>query len=142
MENNVKRFWKRVKKTNNCWIWQGHLKNKYGGIFFDGKEQTTHRFSWILHFGDIPEKMDVCHKCDNKRCVRPDHLFLGTRSENNIDMMLKGRSKNAKLTIEDVKEIRKLYAKGLKNYTEIGRRYGVADYAISSIIKKRQWWYA
>lgn len=137
-----KLFWSKVKKSKNCWIWQAYCDaHGYGQMEFNKKLIGTHRYSWIISFGEIPKGLYVLHKCDNPSCVRPSHLFIGTQKDNGIDMMKKGRGGNSKLTIENVKEIRKLYKNGLKNFTEIARKYGVSDYAISSIIKKRQWNY-
>lgn len=135
-------FWSKVKKGEKCWKWVGYCsKRGYGQIGIDGKVVYTHRYSWTLHYGKIPEGFNVLHKCDNPSCVRPDHLFIGSQSDNAVDMMKKGRSGTAKLDKQDVLRIRNIYANGLRNFSEIGRMFGVADYAISSIIKKRQWWY-
>jgi len=87
------RFWAKVKKTDNCWEWIG-AKNQdgYGNCgLINGIWERSHRLSWKLHFGDIPEGMLVCHHCDNPSCVRPDHLFLGNHHDNLQDSYNKGR---------------------------------------------------
>ena len=88
------RFWKKVRKTETCWIWIAGVNAKgYGTMKPEGEyiPMLAHRFSWTLHCGEIPGGLCVLHKCDNPSCVRPDHLFLGTRADNNIDMHAKGR---------------------------------------------------
>ena len=74
-----------------CWIWMGATSNGYGVASDNGKTQPAHRYSWELHNGPIPEGMQVCHKCDVKPCVNPDHLFIGTQKDNMHDAMRKGR---------------------------------------------------
>lgn len=93
----AERFWEKVEKRSpeDCWEWT-HCRTKfgYGRIANgDGKVVTTHRVSWQIHNGPIPEKMWVLHKCDNPPCVNPDHLFLGTGKENNLDCETKGRAR-------------------------------------------------
>lgn len=88
------RFWAKVKKSDACWEWQGgRLPHGYGRIVISRKEGAVraHRFSWELHFGPIPDGMVICHRCDNPPCVRPDHLFVGTQSDNMRDCVNKGR---------------------------------------------------
>lgn len=93
----VARFWSHVEKTDGCWNWTAHLLPGGYGHFQLGTNRTdrAHRFSYKLHFGPIPKddgiEWCVCHRCDNPRCVRPDHLFLGTDRDNMHDMMRKGR---------------------------------------------------
>lgn len=93
------RFWTKVEKTDDCWLWVGSKTKTGYGKLWDGIDRTgsgtidAHRLSWILHFGPIPEEMYVCHRCDVKVCVRPDHLFLGTPKQNTADMFLKGRAR-------------------------------------------------
>lgn len=88
------RFWEKVDKTGDCWEWTG-FKNRqgYGQFQVSTKNgQPAHRVSFELANGKIPDGMHVCHKCDNPPCVRPDHLFLGTPSDNMKDMVKKGRN--------------------------------------------------
>lgn len=89
----IKRFWSRVQKTDTCWLWTAAKgKAGYGAIKVERRKLvSTHRFSYELHFGPIPEGMQVCHDCDVRNCVRPDHLFLGTDLDNKLDMLQKGR---------------------------------------------------
>jgi hypothetical protein len=91
----TERFWKNVRKSDACWEWTanrstagyGHIKK--GGR--QGEQLGAHRVSWELHNGPIPPGLFVCHHCDNPRCVRPDHLFLGTTTDNVRDAICKGR---------------------------------------------------
>lgn len=88
------RFWDKVKKTENCWLWKGAVNNKgYGKIGLGHGWVLAHRVSWILHNGDIPNKLFVLHSCDTPGCVNPDHMSLGTQAENLADMWSKGRWK-------------------------------------------------
>lgn len=95
-----KSFWDKVKKydSDKCWDWLG-CKNKqgYGKIGIGPSEcVNAHRVSWVIHNGQIPDDMFVCHKCDNPSCTNPEHLFLGTRQDNINDMMIKKRSRHFK----------------------------------------------
>jgi hypothetical protein len=85
-------FWSRVDTSGDCWEWQGARVSKgYGSLAIEGRAATAHRRSWELTYGPIPTGMHVLHRCDNPPCVRPDHLWLGTNTENVYDSMAKGR---------------------------------------------------
>lgn len=94
------RFWKKVeiKSSEECWEWKGITwPNGYGAFdmhLFGIKSGLTHRLSWMFHHGKIPDGICVCHKCDNKKCVNPDHLFLGTHQDNMDDIRRKKRHAN------------------------------------------------
>jgi hypothetical protein len=140
------------------------LSGEYGRIYAVGEELKAHRFSYQLHNGPIEEGLLVCHKCDVKLCVRPDHLFLGTHLDNNRDMWSKGRqgvipdrtgvphptpekmrgSNNgrAKLTDDDVREIRRLYKRTSyrrSNTNELASKFGVCSNLILHIISRKRW---
>lgn len=94
-ENEVIRFFMKIKLTDNCWIWTSKKTPKGYGTF-DTKPYSkgtiyAHRYSYKYHYGDFDEKLLVCHKCDNPSCVNPKHLFLGTYKDNAIDCFKKGR---------------------------------------------------
>ena len=91
--STFKKFWSNIIKTGNCWIWKGDKNYSNYGIIFVIKNRwiKAHRYSYQIHFGKIPDKMNICHHCDNPSCVRPDHLFLGTQKDNLRDAGRKGR---------------------------------------------------
>ena len=93
MNESIKEiFYRRVNKTDSCWIWMGYkYSNGYGQVTIKGVKGLTHRLYWMFENGPIPTGMYICHKCDNPSCVNPDHLFLGTQLDNVRDMIKKGR---------------------------------------------------
>lgn len=153
------RFWKYVEiitDTEACWGWKGATdQHGYGRIWSRTHRRPlqAQRMSWELHHGPIPEGLWVLHHCDNPPCVRPDHLFLGTRTDNVRDMHAKGRYpkrrpignwvrgrqvQGAKLTEESVGAIREAAAKGV-SAASLGREYGVYPQTIGAVIKRRTW---
>jgi hypothetical protein len=80
------RFWAKVEKTDDCWLWRGSCRNGYGSIWVDGRLRSAHRVSYQERHGPIPEGLELDHTCRNKSCVNPDHLEPVTHQEN----MLRG----------------------------------------------------
>ena len=135
------RFWDKVDKTGDCWEWKGTKRRGYGRFRFNGALTDAHRASWQLANGPIPEMEGtdhrgtcVLHKCDNRSCVRPDHLFIGTHNANVMDMIDKGRhhcchgenNPDSKLTESEVNEIREHYDYGEFTQKEVAEYYGVS----------------
>lgn len=143
-----KSFWARVHKTDTCWLWTGTLSDKGYGTFGAGTPGgmvRAHRFSYIIHIGPIPDGLHVCHKCDVRECVNPEHLFLGTNADNIRDKVMKGRTPRgvghwkAKLTEDQVLSIRNLYASGNYTYKVLAEQFGVTLTVIFFICKRRAW---
>ena len=156
------RFWDRVVKTDSCWWWIGSTNGGgYGQIQYGGKRVRIHRLSYQLHVGPIPKGTVVCHHCDNPRCVRPDHLFLGTSRDNAIDREMKGRRLTPRgpespcygkpnllargekhgrhiLTEDQVRDIRRLRSTGIAQEV-IGKMFGVSRGAIGDIDRRKRW---
>lgn len=149
VEHHGPAFWALTKKTDECWIWEGKTNAKGYGHRGNGRNGTgvlAHRLSWMIHHGEIPPDVLVCHRCDNPPCVRPDHLFLGTAEDNNRDRQRKGRTviphgethHSAHLTAADVSEIRLLHAFGARCYV-LAAEYGVTRPAMSQLLLGRTW---
>lgn len=143
------RFWNKVRKSVDCWEWQASTNRRGYGQFkiYDrgnGKQKVmeSHRLAWILTNGDIPDGMCVCHKCDNPKCVRPDHLFLGTQRDNARDMAQKGRAVDPtwfkKLTSEQVVAIRNEYAEGLSS-DKIAIKRNLSKSCVLNILNGKTW---
>lgn len=144
-------FWENVGAPNKrgCREWKKSLmKSGYGQVRRRGKTYTTHRFSYLLTHGVIPDGLCVLHKCDNRKCCNPDHLFLGTHQDNHDDMIAKGRKRwtpslgskqvAAKLREEDVIVIRDKLASGERG-KDVAAQFGVSPSAVSLIKRGKGW---
>lgn len=135
-----------VNPDSECWEWDGVIRQGYGRFHLDGKMQTAHRVSWQIYNGLINGFL-VLHKCDNKCCVNPEHLFLGTQRDNVHDMIKKQRHKtlkgsanpNAKLNEEKARQIRDYYADGGTSYAKLAREFNVSPKLIELVVKNLMW---
>jgi hypothetical protein len=158
------RFWAKVAKggTEECWEWQGS-RNEHGYGSFGVRNRCTkgaHRVSWEIAHGDIPEGVEVCHRCDNPPCCNPGHLFLGTHADNMGDCKAKGRTARhvgdalahcperrargerqglAKLTWEDARAIRSRFAIGGVTKKALAIEYGVNPSTLADVISEKTW---
>lgn len=170
------RFWSKVNKTDGCWLWTaGTWSQGYGAFSLNGKNIRATRFIYELTYGPIPDGLLVCHNCDNPRCVRPDHLFLGTIDDNNQDMKRKGRyaqgsthgsrtkpervargnqtgshlhpesrprgenNWNARLTTDQVTEMRRRYDAGEVSTNQLANEYGIHQSSAWAIVRHKTW---
>ena len=136
-----------VNSETGCWEWTATRHPKgYAWLSMPGDKQVRgHRFSWELYRGPIPEGMKVLHRCDNRPCVNPDHLFLGTTRDNSLDMAAKGRFwcqpgvDPTKLNWPKFTQIRILFARGEISIEKIAWLYGLDAETIRSVLKGRSW---
>jgi len=140
------RLWKKTDRTETCWVWRGGLTQAgYGTISLERKRLLVHRVSYELARGPISDGLHVLHHCDNPPCLNPDHLFLGTQQDNVADRVSKGRTAAgerqhlAKLTEDQVREIRRLWQQGGVSMAEMGRRFGVTVTPIWQILSGKTW---
>ncbi|MGQ0721043.1 MAG: HNH endonuclease [Candidatus Eiseniibacteriota bacterium] len=168
-ERVARRFWSKVDKSGDCWIWTaGSSRNGYGQFHMNGRPHRAPRVAWEWAHGVIPDGLFVCHRCDNPACVNPEHLFLGTPSDNMKDASRKGRVSwqrrpwtlprgndhwanktperrttgerhgMAKLTSTDVVEMRRMSASGVPNKV-LAERFGVHRNTALKIVTHKQW---
>ena len=148
-------FWSKVNIKNNtreCWEWQGAKKPRgYGNVKVNKQYFSAHRVSFILANGPIPEGYIVCHICDNPSCCNPTHMMLGTHKSNTADMLIKNRQKKkhtaargegngkSKLSEENIRDIRKIYAAKIMNQYELAVKFGVTQPTIGHIVRNETW---
>ena len=166
---DASRFWAKVNKDgpmmahmkSQCWIWTASRGTTGYGQFCVGKKIfKSHRLAWMLTCGEIPQGLLACHHCDNRLCVNPEHLFLGTHAENMADMERKGRAasgdksgarlhperhprgeaiKGAKLNDAKVIEIRTAYATDGLTLRQLGAQFGVDLSTIGRVVRYEIW---
>ena len=156
---DIERFWSKVNKNGDCWEWDSCMRSGYGAFKLNGKSVSAHRISWIMANGDIPDGMGILHKCNNRCCVNPAHLYVGTQKDNVRDAIAIGAHKMftavdaikayrsrpigsrvgpSKLTENDVRKIRTLRDGGL-TYRKIAGFYGIDHTTVISLIKGETW---
>ena len=154
-DDQVRSFWSKVDistRKKDCWEWRGaRKKSGYGNVRIDGIYRVSHRVAFELANGDIPDGYLVCHICDNPPCCNPTHLMLGVPKSNAADMLIKNRQKrpeyaargernaNAKLTSQDVAEIRRRYQEKEANQYQLAEAFGVSQASIGAIIRRKTW---
>ena len=143
-DKTIERFWSNVKISgpDDCWVWTSYLfATGYGHFWGQGKQYKAHRYAWEITYGPIPAGEGhpgtcVCHRCDNKLCVNPKHLFLGTHADNQQDKQNKGRTPcgmvhwNCKLSASDVIAIRNTHS---MTYKQMAEKYGVSTSHVGRI---------
>ena len=156
----IARFWARVDKTGECWVWTGcRLPRGYGTLTLGGRTSSAHRLSYILAHGPIPAGLHVCHRCDNPPCVNPAHLYLGTNAQNMRDAVRNGLMASgerhglakyperrprgaghgmAKLTEADVLAIRQRHQGG-ETQMALATAYRVSFQTIHLIVRRKRW---
>jgi hypothetical protein len=127
------------KKLGCCWLFTGALRWGYGAIGYKDGIIGAHVASWILRNGSVPPGKIICHKCDNRQCVRPSHLFAGTRYENEADCINKGFLTHAKLTNEMVAQMRKEREERHISFGILAKRYGVDKTTVWQACKRATW---
>lgn len=177
-KKELTRFWAKVNKNGPvpehlpelgpCWLWTGARTHdhgdrfRYGRFSFRKRIVGSHRISLIIATGELSDTLCACHKCDTPSCVNPDHIFAGTRVNNTMDMVSKGRQRgvpsgmtwaqlhpenvirgsahpNSKLTEADVVEIRRRYAAGGIKQQTLADEFGVTQILISKIVCRYHW---
>lgn len=145
---DVARFWSKVDRSGECWLWTASVNvSGYGQVNFGKTMRRAHRIAWMLMNGPVPVDLCVLHRCDNRRCVRPDHLFLGTRPDNTADMVAKGRAAGpqgeahprATVTAEQVRAIRARYALGGISQSQLARDVGIRHQTVHLIVTGQSW---
>ncbi len=136
-----------INPITGCWEWQGTKRRGYGRLTVGGRSVSAHRLSYEEFNGAIPAGYEVCHKCDNRKCVNPEHLFVGTRQDNVNDRERKGRNivhcgesnPSAKLTKRDVLHIRQRRVQEGTSFEKLAKEYGVSKRTVQRAVSGETW---
>lgn len=144
-----RRFWKKVIRTDGCWLWTAKSLPKGYGLIRAGRKDEpwilAHRVSYAIEYGSVPALMHVLHVCDNPRCVNPAHLFLGHQSDNNADMRRKGRASGGsspknqyarRLSEEDTERVRQIYWQGKATQVQLAKMFHVGSRTVRRIVHR------
>lgn len=156
-------FWAAVQRTDTCWLWTGPTNERgYGRARIMGTIRRAHRVSWEMSFGEIPRGLCVLHRCDVPACVRPDHLWLGTLRDNNLDKVSKGRQARGQthgsrtqptrgrrrfathvvkspLSHAEIAEIRRLYQVGDTSHAKLALAFSISTTQAGRIVNGFDW---
>ena len=146
----VERFLKKIEITNTCWFWIGAKDSSgYGSFVLNNKQIGAHRAAYQLWNDEIPTYLCILHTCDTGDCVNPDHLWLGTKSDNAKDMVRKNRMYHpankgiahgsSKLTYANVIEMRNLYSSGQYSQRKLAERFNISYRQVKRIVDREQW---
>jgi hypothetical protein len=141
-----KRFISKVDKSSDCWNWVAHCHKTtgYGRFGYKGKPIGAHRASYMLYKGSIPKGMSVLHKCNNRKCVNPSHLYIGNHKDNAKDSIAAGtiargeRHGKSKLCREDIVNIREFKKEGMY-HKDIAKIYKVRTSTVTRIVNNQRW---
>lgn len=143
----IKRFWSKIAigQPEQCWEWKAGLvpRSGYGAFLINYQNRLAHRVAFALTYGCNIENLWILHRCDNRKCCNPDHLFVGTSKDNAQDAKSKKRHLHgqrhplAKLTDDVVREI--LMQKGTKPLIQLAKKYGVDAALIGRIMRGQSW---
>ena len=143
--SDIERFWSHVRKTKTCWEWTRYKSDKtgYGRLNIENDKRVVgaHRLSYFIAYGSFDHSLFVCHKCDNRSCIKPSHLFLGTSKDNVHDCMKKGRLSIRRLTPDQVTKIRRLHKTGRYNQPRLVMLFKVSRTTIGKIVNNKSWKY-
>jgi len=148
IQKSPQRFWNMVDTSKSCWEWTGRLnKHGYGQISAGNTELLAHRAAYFLSNNDFNKSLCVLHKCDNRKCCNPKHLYQGTHAENMLDMKIKGRRKNintkesngrSKINQQIADKIRELKKTGLR-LVDISNIYSISNSSVSRVCRMENW---
>lgn len=145
LEERINRVGWTVTESG-CWEWNGRKNvHGYGELDYGGTSLGAHRAAYVIFKGEIEDGLFVCHSCDNRGCMNPDHLWLGTGRDNMADMVDKNRSaygvrsRSSVFTDDDIRTIRSRYALGNISQSALARQYGVSSNTISCIVRRVSW---
>jgi len=132
-EASIKKFWSRIDKSGECWIWKGSCVTGYGVLNVGRKNEYIHRFSYRLHFGEFDPKLKVCHTCENRKCGNPAHLVLVERGSGDHN----DKTMFSKFSAETIAEMQALYDSGEPVY-ELTARFGMSESTVYKFTRDKR----